>query len=692
MHRDLAARNVLVSETFVYKIADFGLSRVLAADSAYYRIGVHSKVPLRWSAIEVLKADGKWSTFSDVWSFGILMYEVFTHGKLPYIDLSDVEVLAMLHDGQRLRQPYHDADFPPELFRHLIEPCWNSTPTDRPSFAGLKRWLAESGPAGSLDRLAGGSGLYTHLDEATRNAMYEHIDATRPTITPLYAMRTSDPSLREPDAIESAGYRIPTSKSSTSNADGFYGMTLTTAPAYKLGGDSGAYVVSPGGTGSYEPPRRHETVWGQPGPQQQPGGSDVSSGRSGSAVASSSPTVAVDPAGYDSFADSDRRDQPSTFGADLEIPAAMSRDQSKSMHSTKSTASTKSSEELGVAPPSYVPPPELSPTFAAPANGSDPAASAPLLNIKSGYTVFGHDEASEQVSSGPLVDRQLTDWGSPGGGIMRRMTDWGSPGGGSMPRERRVYAAGSPLPTEPVEDAAVPADQADGPSSLYTVQASPPNGAPQLPPGAINAPSSPLYDARGLASPHPPTLYAQPTAQSGGSTWAVRSPREEGMHSTALEHQVLRQLTDDTQWDMVKEIKERGIDGGLDVTEVDGVPLTAVEVKMLAECSDDDRARFMAGAAAQRQGPPGIPGLGERATTSGVVSMANRTVPEVARLDAEPPATAHGQAAAASFALRGGRPLDIVDSTPPSDHHDGSVAIDAVPSGMYTLPAPGVYV
>jgi len=74
------------------------------------------------------------------------------------------------------------------------------------------------------------------------------------------------------------------------------------------------------------------------------------------------------------------------------------------------------------------------------------------------------------------------------------------------------------------------------------------------------------------------------------------------MHCTDFERQVLRQLTDaDTQWDMIKEIKARGIDGDMYITEVDGVPLTAVEAKMLAECTDDARGRLMTAAAMQRQ-------------------------------------------------------------------------------------------
>ena len=100
-------------------------------------------------------------------------------------------------------------------------------------------------------------------------------------------------------------------------------------------------------------------------------------------------------------------------------------------------------------------------------------------------------------------------------------------------------------------------------------------------------------------SPAPPSPTSPPSTRK---TWAARSPCEDGMHCTDFERQVLRQLTDaDTQWDMIKEIKARGIDGDMYITEVDGVPLTAVEAKMLAECTDDARGRLMTAAAMQRQ-------------------------------------------------------------------------------------------
>ena len=83
------------------------------------------------------------------------------------------------------------------------------------------------------------------------------------------------------------------------------------------------------------------------------------------------------------------------------------------------------------------------------------------------------------------------------------------------------------------------------------------------------------------------------------------------MHCTAFEQQILRQLIDDDiQWDMIKEIKARGIDGALDVAEVDGVPLTAVEAKMLTECTHDARGWLMMAAATQGR-PCNVVDLGQ---------------------------------------------------------------------------------
>uniref|UniRef100_A0A7N6C060 Tyrosine-protein kinase n=1 Tax=Anabas testudineus TaxID=64144 RepID=A0A7N6C060_ANATE len=135
IHRDLAARNCLVSHDHEVKVSDFGMTRFVLDDQ--YTSSQCSKFPVKWSAPEVIRYS-KFSSKSDVWSFGVLMWEVYSEGRLPYENRSNAEVVESLNAGLRLLKPR----LAPDAVHLLMEWCWKEKPEDRPSFALLVHELA----------------------------------------------------------------------------------------------------------------------------------------------------------------------------------------------------------------------------------------------------------------------------------------------------------------------------------------------------------------------------------------------------------------------------------------------------------------------------------------------------------------------------------------------------------------------
>ncbi|XP_031509913.1 tyrosine-protein kinase SYK isoform X3 [Papio anubis] len=119
VHRDLAARNVLLVTQHYAKISDFGLSKALRADENYYKAQTHGKWPVKWYAPECINYY-KFSSKSDVWSFGVLMWEAFSYGQKPYRGMKGSEVTAMLEKGERMGCP---AGCPREMY-DLMNLCW----------------------------------------------------------------------------------------------------------------------------------------------------------------------------------------------------------------------------------------------------------------------------------------------------------------------------------------------------------------------------------------------------------------------------------------------------------------------------------------------------------------------------------------------------------------------------------------
>uniref|UniRef100_A0A8C0TVC7 Tyrosine-protein kinase n=2 Tax=Canis lupus familiaris TaxID=9615 RepID=A0A8C0TVC7_CANLF len=135
VHRDLAARNVLVGDDLACKVADFGLARLLKED--IYSPSSGCKIPVKWTAPEAANYR-IYSPKSDVWSFGVLLYEVFTHGQCPYEGLSNHEALQQVTRGYRLPRP---AACPAEVYTLMLE-CWKGSPARRPAFATLQDRLS----------------------------------------------------------------------------------------------------------------------------------------------------------------------------------------------------------------------------------------------------------------------------------------------------------------------------------------------------------------------------------------------------------------------------------------------------------------------------------------------------------------------------------------------------------------------
>ncbi|XP_064192914.1 tyrosine-protein kinase receptor TYRO3 [Anguilla rostrata] len=131
IHRDLAARNCMLNENMTVCVADFGLSKKIYSGD-YYRQGSVSKLPVKWIALESL-ADNVYTTQSDVWAFGVTMWEIMTLGQTPYPGVENSEIYEYLIKGGRLKQPPDCRD---DIYE-IMHSCWSPVPKCRPSFQQL---------------------------------------------------------------------------------------------------------------------------------------------------------------------------------------------------------------------------------------------------------------------------------------------------------------------------------------------------------------------------------------------------------------------------------------------------------------------------------------------------------------------------------------------------------------------------
>lgn len=161
VHRDLAARNVLLAEGKICKVSDFGLTRDVYEDDAYLKKS-KDRVPVKWMSPESL-ADHVYTTKTDVWSFGIVGWELITLGATPYPGIQPQSLYHLLRSGYRMERPENCS---PEIYT-LFEACWADDPMKRPSFKIL---------ASKFERLLGKSAKYIEMsdvdDGAISNPMY----------------------------------------------------------------------------------------------------------------------------------------------------------------------------------------------------------------------------------------------------------------------------------------------------------------------------------------------------------------------------------------------------------------------------------------------------------------------------------------------------------------------------------------
>uniref|UniRef100_A0A8D0C503 receptor protein-tyrosine kinase n=1 Tax=Salvator merianae TaxID=96440 RepID=A0A8D0C503_SALMN len=129
VHRDLAARNILVNSNLVCKVSDFGLSRVIEDDPEAVYTTTGGKIPVRWTAPEAIQYR-KFTSASDVWSYGIVMWEVMSYGERPYWDMSNQDVIKAIEEGYRLPAPM---DCPAGLHQLMLD-CWQKERAERPKF------------------------------------------------------------------------------------------------------------------------------------------------------------------------------------------------------------------------------------------------------------------------------------------------------------------------------------------------------------------------------------------------------------------------------------------------------------------------------------------------------------------------------------------------------------------------------
>lgn len=137
VHRDLATRNCLVADDMTVKISDFGLSQKIYAAN-YYKGNEHDAIPIRWMPLESI-CYNKFTVESDVWAFGVVLWEIFSFALQPYYGMTHEEVVKYVQEGNILKRP---DDCPSEIYKLMVD-CWNKKPSLRPCFKTIHTRLCQ---------------------------------------------------------------------------------------------------------------------------------------------------------------------------------------------------------------------------------------------------------------------------------------------------------------------------------------------------------------------------------------------------------------------------------------------------------------------------------------------------------------------------------------------------------------------
>jgi serine/threonine protein kinase len=136
VHRDLAARNCLISKKLIVKIGDFGLSRDIYSKH-YYRSNNKIPLPYKWMAPESIEK-GLYNIQTDIWSYGVLFWEILSRGSDPYPTIENSKILQHIKAGNRLPQPLYGS----EIFYKLLTHCWSYKPEFRPNFPYIFHFIS----------------------------------------------------------------------------------------------------------------------------------------------------------------------------------------------------------------------------------------------------------------------------------------------------------------------------------------------------------------------------------------------------------------------------------------------------------------------------------------------------------------------------------------------------------------------